>query len=114
MKNKQQFAEHLAHVAAQFVSRESNRTSLITITRADVNEKMTVCTLFYTVFPESEEANAEIFMKRIAGDMRQYMRHEAGIMRVPHIEPIIDAGDKHRRKMEELMKEANERTTTST
>lgn len=104
MKNKGQFAEHIAHLAAQYVSRASNRTSLITITRAEINEKMTVCTIFFTVFPESEEENASIFMKRSASDMRHFMRTEGKIIRVPHLELIVDAGEKHRRRMDELSK----------
>jgi ribosome-binding factor A len=65
---------------------------------------MTVCTVFFTVFPESDEKNAEIFMKRIAGDMRQFMREVGGVMRVPHVETVLDVGEKHRRKIDELSK----------
>lgn len=102
MKNKQQFKDHLAHLAAEYVSRESNRTSLITVTRAEINDKMTVCTLYFTVFPEAEEPNASIFMKRCAGGIRGYMRDTGGVMRVPHIETELDVGEKHRQRIEQL------------
>lgn len=102
MKSKEQFAEHIAHLAAKFISRESNRTSLITITRAEINDKKTVCSVFFSVFPEAEEKNAEIFMKRSAGDLRTFLQREEGVFRVPHIEMVLDVGEKHRRKIDEL------------
>jgi ribosome-binding factor A len=104
MKSKEQFAEHIAHLAAKFISRESNRTSLITVTRAEINEKKTVCSIFFTVLPDSEERSAEIFMKRSAGDLRTFLQREEGVFRVPHLEMCLDAGDKHRRKIDELSK----------
>jgi ribosome-binding factor A len=104
MKNKEQFGEKLAQLAAQFVSLNSNRTSLITVTRALINERKTVCTIYFSVFPEKDEQNALIFMKRSAGDLKLFMREKGNVIRAPHIEMEIDAGDKHRRKIEEVAK----------
>ncbi len=104
MKSKEQYAEHIAHLAAQFLSRASNRTSLITVTRADVTDKMTVATVYCSVFPESEEANAHIFLKRMAGECKQYLMHEHRMVRVPHINFEIDYGEKNRVRLEEISK----------
>jgi ribosome-binding factor A len=104
MKSKEQFAEHIAHLAAKFISRASNRTSLITITRAEINDKKTVCTVYFSVLPDAEEASASIFMKRMAGDLRTFLQREENVFRVPHLEMELDLGDKHRRKIDELSK----------
>lgn len=104
MKNKDQYAEHIAHLAAQFLSRESNRTSLITVTRATVTEKMSVVSVYCSVFPESDEAHALIFLKRMAGEFRQYMMHEHRMVRVPHVNFEIDYGEKNRVRLEEISK----------
>lgn len=104
MKNKDQYAEHIAHLAAEFLSRESNRTSLITVTRALVTEKMTVVSVYCSVFPESDEANALIFLKRMAGEFRQFMMHEHRMVRVPHVNFEIDYGEKNRVRLEEISK----------
>jgi ribosome-binding factor A len=104
MKSKEQFAEHIAHLAAKYISRESNRTNLITVTRAEINEKKTVCTVYFSVFPESDEANAQIFMKRAAAGLREFLQREQGVFRVPHLEMELDLGDKHRRKIDALSK----------
>jgi ribosome-binding factor A len=104
MKNKEQYAEHIAHKAADFLSRESNRTSLITVTRADVTEKMSVVHVYCSVFPESDEANAYIFLQRKAGEFRQYLMHEQKMVRVPHVNFVIDLGEKNRVRLEEISK----------
>ena len=104
MKSKEQYAEHIAHLAAEFLSRESNRTSLITVTRADVTDKMTVANIYCSVFPESDEANALIFLKRMAGECKQYLMHEHRMVRVPHINFVIDYGEKNRVRLEEISK----------
>ncbi len=104
MKTKEQYAEHIAHLAAAFLSRESNRTSLITVTRADVTDKMTVATIYCSVFPESEEPNALIFLKRMAGEFKHYLMHEHLMVRVPHINFEIDFGEKNRLRLEEVAK----------
>jgi ribosome-binding factor A len=102
MDHSKQREEHIAHLAAQFLNRESNRTSLITVTRASINDKATVCAIFVSILPVSEEANAEIFLKRMAGPLKQYIQHEGGMQRVPHIAFVIDAGEKNRARIEEL------------
>jgi ribosome-binding factor A len=104
MKSKEQYAEHIAHLAAQFLSRESNRTSLITVTRADITEKMTVANIYCSVFAESDEASALIFLKRMAGECRQYLMHEHKMVRVPHINFEIDYGEKNRVRLDEIAK----------
>ena len=104
MKTKEQYAEHIAHLAAAFLSRESNRTSLITVTRADVTDKMTVATIYCSVFPESEEPNALIFLKRMAGEFKHHLMHERSMVRVPHIDFVIDFGEKNRIRLEEISK----------
>jgi ribosome-binding factor A len=104
MKSKEQYAEHIAHLAAEFLSRESNRTSLITVTRADVTDKMTVANIYCSVFPESDEANALIFLKRMAGECKHYLMHEHRMVRVPHINFVIDYGEKNRVRLDEVSK----------
>jgi ribosome-binding factor A len=104
MKHKEQLAEHLAHLAAQFISRESNRTSLITVTRAEISDKLSAITIMVSVFPESDEENATIFLKRLAGPFRHYLQENARMMRVPHITFEIDYGEKNRLRLEEIAK----------
>ena len=104
MKHKEQFTEHIAHLAAQFISRESNRTSLITVTRAEISDKLSAITIMVSVFPESDEENATIFLKRLAGPFRHYLQENARMMRVPHITFEIDYGEKNRLRLEEIAK----------
>ena len=59
-----QIAEALAHHAAMFFTRESNGTSLITVTRADVSPDLKNATVYISVLPESAEQKALEFAKR--------------------------------------------------
>ena len=107
MKNADQRTEHIAHLAAQFLNRESNRTSLITVTRAILSDTGTSCTIFVSVLPVSGEPAAKIFLMRMAGPLKQYLMHEGGVQRAPHIMFEIDAGEKNRVRIEELSKQVS-------
>lgn len=102
MDHKLQLSEHIAHLAAQFINLQSNRTSLITVTRAHITDKQTVCTIFVSVLPEKEEPAAYIFLQRMAGPLKQYIMQKGGIHRVPHIAFQIDMGEKNRARIDEI------------
>jgi ribosome-binding factor A len=105
MKTKEQLAEHYAHYAAEFISLNSNRTSLITVTRAEITEKLTVVNILVSVFPEANEQHAIIFLKRLAGDFRHYLREKARMQRIPHMNFEIDYGEKNRVRINDISKD---------
>lgn len=97
------YIQQLKEYAADFVSLNSNRTSLITVTRAELfdgNEKV----MFYvSVFPESAEGPAIGFLMRKRGECKQYIKEKSRIQRVPHVEFVIDDGEKNRQRVDELL-----------
>lgn len=105
MDKKARLAEHLAHLAASFFNRESNRTSLITVTRAQFTDRMSRITIFISVFPEKSEHDSLIFAKRYAGEFREYLKSEARMQHIPHIDMELDYGEKNRQRLDELSKE---------
>ncbi|MFZ2593382.1 MAG: hypothetical protein WAX38_01245 [Minisyncoccia bacterium] len=102
MDKKVRLAEHLAHLAAEFFNRESNRTSLITVTRAEFTDRMARITIFISVFPEKSENDSLIFAKRYAGEFREYLKTVARIQHLPHIDMQLDYGEKNRLRLEAL------------
>ena len=74
-----QISETLAHLAADFFARESNRQSLVTVTRADVSPDLKNVTIFFTVLPESYEATVLNFAKRNRTEFRQYVKSHAAM-----------------------------------
>ena len=99
MKNnhKTQLTTQLQELAATFVNLESNRTSLITVTRAEMSEVLDKITFFVDVFPETAEGTALGFLLRKRGECRAYIKARASIQRIPHVEFALDEGEKHRR-----------------
>ena len=100
-----QRTQQLAELAARFVSERSNRTSLITITRATLPKTEDRITFYVSVFPEEAEGPAIGFLMRMRGECREYLKAHAPLSRIPHVEFTLDIGDKRRRRVEELLRE---------
>jgi len=95
--------QQLQERAAEFVSLNSNRTSLITVTRAEMSDKNEKVTFYVSVFPEDAEGPAIGFLMRKRGECKQYIKEKSRIQRVPHVEFKIDDGEKNRQKVDELL-----------
>ena len=96
--------ELLRVLAAEFYSRESNRTSLITITNVVLRSRNSWATILFTVLPETQEAAAFDFMHRQLSEFREYVGEHARIMRVPFFEVAVDKGEKNRQRLDEVSK----------
>ncbi len=103
MKQKdEKIKEVIRELAAQFFSRESNRTSLITITGIELRTRNSRATILFTVLPENQEAAALDFMTRQLSDFRAYVGNNARMMRVPFFDVAIDKGEKNRQRIDEI------------
>ncbi len=100
---QERFEEILRDCAAKFLSQESNRTSLITVTRVETNEPGSMATIFFTVLPDNQEAAALDFVKRQRGNFREFVKKNARLMRIPFFDFQIDLGEKSRQKIDGLM-----------
>ncbi len=96
--------KHLQEVAADFVSINSNRTSLITITDSKLTKKSDKITFLVSVFPENAEGPAIGFLMRKRGECKRYLKEKTRIQHVPHVEFALDTGEKNRQKVDELLK----------
>jgi len=101
-QKQQQISEQIAHLAAEFLGRESNRQSLITVTRADVSPDMARSTVYFTVMPESYEDTALEFTKRQRAEFRAYVKKNSQMRRLPFFDFEIDRGEKHRQHLDTL------------
>ncbi|MDE1874507.1 MAG: ribosome-binding factor A [Patescibacteria group bacterium] len=97
------FEEILKHLAAEFLKAESNRTSLITITRVSATEKGDFATIYFTVLPENKEEAALDFLKRQRSAFRDYAKDHARLMRVPFFDFEIDRGERARQRIDESL-----------
>ncbi len=95
-------ADQLKELAAQFLQRESNRTSLITVTSIDLHSRSNIANIFVTVLPADKEKAALDFLKRMRGPFRDYVKDNARLRAIPTFDFEIDKGEKNRQKIDEL------------
>ncbi len=98
----EKLAEELQHLAANFLQRESNRTSLITVTRCELSDNQKYATIFISVFPTDNEEAAEEFVKRKRTEFVEYVHDNSKIGRIPTLSFKIDYGEKNRQRLDEL------------
>src|SRR6185369_971961 len=100
---QERFEEISRDHAARFLAMESNRKSMITVTRVSANEKGDLCTIYFTVFPEDQEEAVLDFVRRRRSDFRAFVKYNARLMRIPFFDFEIDKGEKARQKIDASM-----------
>jgi len=89
-------------LAADFLESESNRTSLITVTGANVSSDLRSAEIFITVLPVEAEGDALNFVKRKRSDLRDYLKKRTKMRVIPFLEFVIDQGEKNRQRIDEI------------
>lgn len=95
--------QELKKIAQNFFQRESSGSSLITVTNAEVTPDLRTANVFITVLPESKEAAALDFAKRMRGDLRTDIKRYMPIKVIPFVEIEIDKGEQNRQKIDEIL-----------
>ena len=101
-RRETQVAEAIAHFAGEFFARESNRQSLITVTRAVTSHNLKNVTVFFSVLPEKFEGAALSFAKRIRTDFREFLKEKSRMKFLPTVDFALDLGEKNRQRIVEL------------
>jgi len=96
--------KQLMRHAAVFYERESNRTSLITITNCMISPDSKKATIFISVLPESGEEQAVEFMNRRTQDLRDYLKKNLKTKIIPYVTIEIDRGEKNRWAVDRALK----------
>ncbi len=90
-------------LAAEYMLRESNRTSLLTVTDVQLTKNGTLATIYFTVLPESMEPGALDFAKRKRSEFREFVQEKSRIGRMPFFDFEIDKGEKNRQRIDEII-----------
>ena len=104
MERNEKVANNIKELSAQFLGRENNRTSLITVISCSTSPDLKKATIFITVLPTSKEDVALNFVKRNLGDLREFLKKNLPIKTIPFINVAIDQGEKNRQKIDELLR----------
>lgn len=94
--------------ASDYITRNSSRLSLITITRAETSSDEKRILLHVSVLPEAAEGPAMDFLKRHQDDIRQHIIKHSKIRMMPWLRFTIDKGEKNRQLVDELLREDEE------
>ena len=105
MNRNEKVANYIKEIAAEFLGRVNDKTSLITVTSATCSPDLKRATVFITVFPAEKEKLALEFVKRKRGKLRELLKKNMTTKNIPFIDIALDLGEKHRQKIDELLKE---------
>lgn len=93
----------LKDLAADFLSRASNRTSLITVTRVILADDLKRVDVFLSVIPNDKEKAALIFANRMTNEFKEFIKAHSRIRILPRIHFAPDMGEQNRQRIEELL-----------
>lgn len=86
--------------AAEYLQRESNGASLLTVTGVRLSNDEKYATILFTVLPEDKEQSALEFAKRMRSEFKEYVRTHTKLGKIPMFDFEIDLGEKHRQKID--------------
>jgi len=104
-RREEKVANLIKELSAVFLERESNSTSLLTVTSASVSPDLKNATILITVLPEEKENEALEFAKRKRKELREYLRENLKIKNIPFLDIALDRGEKNRQKIDQLLRE---------
>ncbi len=93
--------EIVREVAALFLAREANRNTLLTVTRTEISTDGKRVNIFLTVLPDSYEEQAVAFANRNRSEFSDFFKKKVKAL-PPHVEFVIDKGEKNRLRLDEL------------
>ncbi len=96
----------LGKFAAEYFLVESNKDSLLTVTKAEILNKGKQAIIFFTVLPVEKEGATLQFAKRRRNDFRQFVMGKKSFGYVPRIDFCIDLGEHNRQRIDELLNES--------
>jgi ribosome-binding factor A len=98
-------ASLITKFAAEYFGIESNRDSLMTVTKTDILNKGKRAIVFFTALPREKEDEALQFAKRRRNDFRQFIMKKKSFGFVPRVDFCIDEGEHNRQRIDELLNE---------
>ncbi|PIR38248.1 MAG: hypothetical protein COV34_01395 [Candidatus Zambryskibacteria bacterium CG10_big_fil_rev_8_21_14_0_10_42_12] len=113
-KKDEQLTEAIRKSAALFFEQESNRKSLITVTRVLLSSDKKKASVMFTVFPESYEEQASLFANRNRRDFVTFLKSKYKVARLPSIDFHIDQGEKNRQRIDMLLSKEHDNLESDT
>lgn len=97
--------KEIKKLASEWINRESNKTSLVTITSCELSKDTKYVNLGISVLPENQTRAALDFLVRNKDVVRNYLKKNGKLHRIPYVVFVQDDGEKNRQKIFELLAE---------
>ena len=91
--------------AAEYMQKETNGASLVTITDVRMSKDEKCVNIFFTVLPEEKQVAVLEFAKRKRTEFREYIKNNTRLGRIPTFDFEIDLGEKHRQRIDEISRD---------
>ncbi|NCO62157.1 hypothetical protein COZ82_00465 [Candidatus Kaiserbacteria bacterium CG_4_8_14_3_um_filter_38_9] len=95
----------IKEIVANFIQQEADSNPLITVTNVTISPDYHQATIFFTTIPSDREADALIFLKRQAKEMRGFVKKKSKLKIIPYLEFSVDYGERHRQHIDEIAQE---------
>lgn len=102
---KEKVNNEIKEVVANFLEKEGNNLSLITVTSVDVSPDLKNAKILITVLPENKEKAALDFCKRKRSEIKNEIKKKMNLRVIPFVDIEIDKGEKNRQKIHDLLLE---------
>jgi ribosome-binding factor A len=101
----QKLNKEMRKAFSEFIERESNRESLVTVTRCDTSPDLANVIVYVSVLPTHLEDKVISFLNRRQVDARTYMKKRVVCRRIPKVIFMIDLGEKNRQHIDQLLRD---------
>jgi ribosome-binding factor A len=91
-------------LAMEFMSREANRTSLVTVTNVILGDRAKKATILLSVLPEDKGPVVEEFANRKCNEFRSYVKARSKLGIIPFFNFKIDLGEINRQNIDRMLK----------
>ena len=80
----------IQRLASEFINRESNRTSLITVTRVQFDSHTRLCDIYVSSYPEQHTRAAVEFLNRNRDEFHTYVKKHSKLASLPRVRFLAD------------------------
>lgn len=101
---RERLISSLERLTAEFLQRQAGAQSVITLTNFDLSTDGKQATALISVFPDNKQAAALDFANRQTAELKEFIRSHLKVRVLPNFYFSLDEGEKHRQKVEELLK----------
>ncbi len=103
MLGSKSLEKEIHKIASNWINRESNKKSLITITSCTLSNDQKYCTLGVSVLPENQERAVLDFLTRNKDVVRGELKKHGKLHALPYIVFVLDAGEKNRQVIFDIL-----------